>query len=114
MGRARGGRGLVNRELRAKRWTDTGLTRSVCPQEWPLGYGERELAVPQTGRGARHNDPSHLADHQANFVRDWADECEGVVMFNCEAIYPGPTAKAKPARCRLCFAYSLGRQRQGG
>jgi len=65
MGRARGWAGFVLPWVRAKRKLNPGLTRSVCPQEWQLRARWAKPCVTQTGRGARHNDPSRLADHQA-------------------------------------------------
>ena len=93
---------------RARRKSNAGLTRSVCPQDRQLRHDERELAVTQTGRGARHNNTSanpkgarSAADTKRAKRTTGGSSRQGVVMFNCEAIYPGPTARVEQARCLI-------------
>ncbi len=59
--------------------------------------------VTQTGRGARHNDPSHLADHQASFARDWADEWEGSLCSIAKQFTPARL----PKQSRLDAGFAL-------
>lgn len=106
MGRARGGRGIVLPWVRAKRKLNAGLTRSVCPQEWPLERGERELAVTQTGRGARHNNTSanpkgarSAADTKRAKRTTGGSSQKALLCSIARAIYPGPTAMPGWARC---------------
>ncbi len=53
MGRARGWAGVVLPWVRAKRKSNAGLTRSVCPQEWPLERGERHAGHARRRAGAQ-------------------------------------------------------------